>query len=56
MESRARSPASSSTGVTSPTARAELGQPASYSVVRAAWAAGILVVSVPLAVMWYRRG
>jgi ABC-type multidrug transport system permease subunit len=39
------------------TARAELGQPASYYVIRAAaWAAGILIVAVPLAVMRYRRG
>jgi len=38
-------------------ARIELGHPASYYVARAlAWAAGILVVSVPLAVTRYRRG
>jgi ABC-2 type transport system permease protein len=38
-------------------ARVELGHPASYYVVRAvAWAAGILVVAVPLAVARYRRG
>ena len=39
------------------TSRVELGHPASYYVLRAvAWAAGILVVSVPLAVARYRRG
>jgi ABC-2 type transport system permease protein len=38
-------------------ARVELGHPASYYAVRAlAWTAGILVVSVPLAVARYRRG
>jgi ABC transporter DrrB family efflux protein len=41
----------------SSTARVELGHPASFYVVRAvAWAAGILVVFVPLAVARYRRG
>ena len=35
----------------------ELGHPPSYYVVRAlAWAAGILALSVPLAVARYRRG
>jgi ABC-2 type transport system permease protein len=39
------------------TARAELGHPASYYVVRAAiWAVAILAVSAPLAVARYRRG
>jgi len=38
-------------------AKAELGHPSSYYIVRAlVWAAAILVVSVPLAVARYRRG